>query len=147
MATGVAVSSLFYSVYTAEKQKDEQEEIDRLNAANLEAETTEASRRVEASNLRTAKLLRTQEAATGFAVGGSTSFKIGAIIKESQRELDWMKTAGASRLDIMRAESSARMRLARAEQISGVFRGISGVYSAGAKEGYWGGTTGTTGTT
>lgn len=138
MATGVAIVSLFYAAYTAKEQKKDQEEIDRINEANLKAETVEASRRVEASNRRTAGLLRASEAASGFAAGGSTSAYVGGIIKEQQRELDWMKTSGASRLDIMRSESSARLRLMKAERTAGIFKGASGVYSAGATEGYWG---------
>jgi len=139
MGVGVALASLFYTVYTTEEQKSEQKEIDRLNQANLEAESKEAERRVGESNVRTAILLRSAEAASGFAEGGSTSRYVGSIIQEQQRELDWMKTSGASRLSIMRAESSARMRLLNAQQTAGIFKGIGDTYSAGVKEGYWGG--------
>jgi len=138
MGVGVATASLFYTVYTTEEQKSEQREIDRLNEANLAAESKEAERRVGESNARTAILLRSAAAASGFAAGGSKSEYVGSIIQEQQRELDWMKTSGASRLSIMRAESSARMRLLNAQQAAGIFKGIGGAYSAGVKEGYWG---------
>lgn len=125
----IGVLNVLYSEYTRQEQIGDQKEIDRLNAANLKAETAEAAKRIESANIRTTKLLRAQEAASGFAVGGSTSARVGAIIKEQQQDLDWMKTAGASRLDIMRQESAARLRLMKAEKTAALFQGISGAYS------------------
>lgn len=130
MAVGIAVAGLLYSEYTRREQIEDQKEIDKLNAANLKSETAEAAERIETANKRTAGLLRAKGAAAGFAVGGSTSARIGAIIKEQQQDLDWMKTAGASRLDIMRQESAARLRLMKAEKSAALFQGISGAYTS-----------------
>lgn len=133
MATGFAVASLLYTVYTTEKQIKDQKEIDELNQANLEAETAESIRRTELSDRRTSGLLRSSEAASGFKSGGSRTIQMESILGEQKRELDWMKTAGASNIDISRAESSARLRLLKAERGLSLLQGSANVYSSAQK--------------
>lgn len=139
MATGVAIAGLVLAiggtvVNTRDKNRAiaDEKEIADLNAANLAAETAEASKRLEKSNKRTAGLLRAHAAGIGFKTGGSTSSRAGDIISENQSDLDWMKTAGRSRLDILRAESSARLRLSQAERSAGAVRGVSSAIGSGA---------------
>lgn len=140
MALGLGIASFALAVGgTAMSVRDrnrdiaDQKAIDELNAQNLELESAESEKRLKKSNLRTAGLLRAHASAVGFKRGGSTTAYVEDLVKEGESDLDWMRTSGRSKLGILRAESSARLRLSKAERATGVTSGVSSAVGAGLR--------------
>ncbi len=138
MAIGIGIASLVLAVggtvvQTRDKNRQiaDMKEIDATNASNLALENKESARRLDLSNKKTAGLLKAYSASTGFASGGSTTGYINNVIGEGQKDLDWMKTSGRSRLGILRSEANARLRLTKASASAGVVAGVGNAIGSG----------------
>jgi len=76
-------------------------------------------------------LLKAHAASIGFSAGGSTTSYVDEIVSQGQSDLDWMKTSNVSRLGILRAESSARLRLNQGQRTAGISAGIGNAIGSG----------------
>ena len=94
--TAVASAAMSYKSYQQqEKAASTAEELGRMNAAAVEAETQEEATRLKTNQRRALADARATGAATGFA-GGTQDIYLSDIAETQGRELAWLKKAGAS---------------------------------------------------
>lgn len=122
-------------------------ELSREEAAAIEAETVESTRRARDQAEKAEGTSRARAAASGATTTGSLGISISAMEEEHDRQIDWMATAGASRarLALLGGEMRSSAQSARADTFSAqvwgsAFSGASSIYSAGGSEGagWWG---------
>lgn len=149
-----AVMSVFSMVqgYQASKEAANKEdaaaaEAERLAEANAvasEAETHESMRRTRRQSAAAEATAGAKAGASG-VVGGSMGDAIASMITEHGTQLDWMKTSGASRANIIRKggaltgmQGRAQADATRARGTSNLLKSSQTVYSSGKKADWWG---------
>lgn len=128
-AIGLGLSALSAYAGYGEGKKNEarQRGIDAKNEAALKAELDETVRRTEYENKRYKSNLIASSYSSGFKKGGSTDIKRKEIVRTQENDLDWMKTAGSTRLSNFRFENQARLRQMRSERRTGAVSSAGGV--------------------
>ena len=135
-----AITSIFGGLlgYGEGKQNErlarEQKKLAEQNALLEARELQEQVRRQieEDARIRSAALARA--AASGAKISGSVAFYLDYMETEQNRQLDWLKTAGASRIrlnlanNMMQAEAT-RIR-AKSQQYSAILTGLAGGFKA-----------------
>jgi len=148
----VTIASTAYGIHSsmeaADAQKAAAAESERLgieNAAAVEAETQEQARRTAAAQSSQQASARARAAASGVAEGGSMSTVTGEMAKEHTRQLDWLKTSGATRAEMTRQGAKASGDVGRAQAsatraggIAGGIQGVGSIHKSGTKAGWWG---------
>ena len=137
-----ALASAAAGVYSAKASADAADEQQRLAEKNAEfeqAEAEESAKRLAEENKRTEALSRAMAAASG--VGGeSQQSYLTDLEAKGQREVAWMRKAGASRANIMRQEGAMTAKAGRAQAyasgVKSVAGGASDLYSTG-KGNWW----------
>ncbi|MGW8178186.1 MAG: hypothetical protein ACWGQW_05375, partial [bacterium] len=79
----------------------------------------------------------TQVAASGFAIGSSLDKYVSTMQAQHSSDIDWMRTSGASILNIQEREASARYKLTMAQANTNALRGLgSAIGQAGQAYAY-----------
>ena len=117
-------------------------ELSREEAAAIEAETAESTRRAKDQADKAEGTSRARAAASGVTLDGSLGIALGSMEEEHDRQINWMATAGASRarMALLGGEMRSSAQLARGDAFSAqvwgsAFAGASSLYSAGGSEG------------
>lgn len=109
----------------ANRAANEQHEIDTENIRLEGLETDETIRRQGIRDERMEGTVKTQVGASGFKSGSSLDSYIQTLEAEHQSDIDWMRTSGASRQDLMTRDADARRSQSR-DKASANFLGSIG---------------------
>ena len=96
------------------------------NAAAIQAETAEESRRMAAASAQTSAEGRVKAAASGTKVSGSSARVLATLGEEQQARLDWLKKSGSSRAEIATLEAGYQSDIHKGQAVSSLFSGLSG---------------------
>lgn len=126
------------SGYQAGKRQEalgrEQALLAEENAVLAKRELDEGIRRQEAEDARLQGKALARAASTGARLSGSLATNLAFLEEEQGRQLDWMKTAGASRIRLQLRGDKLR---AKATQISGSAQSYQSLFSGlGSAFGY-----------
>jgi len=139
-------------------QKDyarQQEKVAEQNASLARRELEEQVRRQNAEDMRLRGSMLARQAASGAEVGSGTNLTNAEYMEEEQaRELNWMRTSGASRIRLELESEMIQADITRSQgedqQWSSILQGAMGAFAYADKGGMmdWGsGSTAGTGTT
>jgi hypothetical protein len=111
------------------------------NAVLAQRELDEQVRRTELENKRIRSSAKARAAASGARLEGTPMEYLDYMEGEQERQLDWMKTAGASRirLDLQGEKSRAKALKIQGQnqRTSSFFSGVTGAFSYLDKGGYF----------
>jgi len=137
IAAGAAIGSAviggigsIFGFKSAKKQKKRQKKIDRENNRLYTLEVKESIRRTNQSNELLQGTIGAQIGASGFARGSSLDRYLATVKSKNKADVDWMRTAGASRSAIMARETSARARSTEAQARSRLYGGVASTLNA-----------------
>lgn len=148
MMWAAAAMSIFGAVssYRGGKKQQalgrEQAALAEKNAALAQEELDEGLRRQEAEDKRLQGKALARAAASGARLSGSAATSLEYLEEEQGRQLDWMKTAGASRIrlqlegDLLRAKSTQEQ--GKTSAWSGLFSGLGSAFGFGNRAGMFG---------
>ncbi len=127
----------------AEQAAEDELKLAAEEAAAIEAETAESTRRARDQAGKAEGTSRARAAASGVRSGtGSLKLSLAAMSEEHTRQIEWMATAGASRarLALMGGQLRSDAQSARADQFSAqvwgsAFSGAANIYKAGGSQG------------
>ena len=110
----------------------EQEKLAEKNALLEKRELQEQTRRQAAEDRRIRGTALARAAASGMRISGSVSASLDYLEEEQGRQLDWLKTAGASRIRLNLAAGKlagkATQIQGRSQQLSSLFQGVSSAF-------------------
>lgn len=126
----------------AQQAAEDELALSREEAAAIEAETEESTRRARDQASKAEGTSRARAAASGAEVTGSLGLSLDDMEEEHTRQIDWMATAGASRarMALMGGQMRASAQRANADTLNAqvwgsAFSGASSIYTAGGSEG------------
>lgn len=110
----------------------EQAKIAERNALLEKRELQEQTRRQAAEDRRIRGTALARAAASGMRISGSVSASLEYLEEEQGRQLDWLKTAGASRIRLnLRSgllQAKATTMQGRTQQLGSLFQGVSSAF-------------------
>lgn len=110
----------------------EQEKLAEKNALLDKRQLQEETRRQAAEDRRIRGSALARAAASGMKISGSVSASLEYLEEEQGRQLDWLKTAGASRirlrLEAGKLAGKATQIKGRSQQLGSLFQGVSSAF-------------------
>lgn len=113
----VAAAAAVITVVGAEESKKavrgaagDRRNLDRENRLRYEKEVVESVRRTKYQQGVIESQAKASSGSSGFAIGSSLDKYVKTVEAQHERDIDWMKTSGASISAIMESEASARQR-------------------------------------
>jgi len=133
---GLAIGSSLFGAWSQKKAADrgarQQEELGRLNASYILAETEEDLRRQRDTFTRVENLAFTMTAASG--LGGQTRRMYQDVLAaKHQAELDWMEKSGRSRAAIARRSGQYQSDALRSQGQAAMWQGLGNAAGIGLK--------------
>ena len=165
MAQMMAIAAVFQAVvsaveaYTAtideRKIRGEQKKLSELNIKATRAENLENERRLANTQSQQEGTARATAAALGVeSESGSIAASLTAMETENKLQLNWLKSAGISKVTAQQQQSLIAMQQSKSREKAGYFgtvgaiaEGVGAVSSAGTDAGWWNNTPRTATTT
>lgn len=129
----VSAASTGYSIYSSDKAAEEAEDIADANARREAMEAEEMAQRAEKDAAREEALARARAAASGVE-GESQDLYLKDLTQTNRRDIDWIRSSGASQAALTRREGRTAASTVRRE---GVAAGIAGLGQAANAAGSW----------
>ena len=130
----LAVASLAAGAYSANEQRKAGKKQSRIasdNAARERAESEEAARRHEQAQGAQLSEAKARAAASGVKTSGSQLGFLERLEESQGKELDWMKTSGASRASIAERTGKVNASITSSGALGSLMQGAGQAYS------YW----------
>ncbi len=137
MATGFMVASAVYGAYSANEAGKDAAAGGKRNERLSRLETAEKARRLEMQQERELGTARVGYAASGFSPGGTSELYLDELAAEQERELQWLKTTGASIAGAESKRGRDAQSQANAQSVSTLLAGAAGASSSYSQFG-WG---------
>ncbi len=121
------------------KTAEEQYKIDQENIRLYNLEVKETIRRTELSQAETEGQISANIGASGFAKGSSLDKYLEFVSSENKKDVDWMRTSGASQSAIKSREADARRRNANSVAEGNLISGLGNAITSTAGKAFgWG---------
>ncbi len=121
------------------KTAEEQYRIDQENIRLYNLEVDETVRRTKLNQAETEGQISANIGASGFAKGSSLDKYLEFVSTENKKDIDWMRTSGASQTAIKSREADARRRNANAVAEGNLVSGIGSAITGNVSKAFgWG---------
>lgn len=132
VVAGVKAVGAIKSSRDAKKGAKEQQAADQANIERMKAENAETVKRTEEQQRLVEGKATAAAAGTGFGAGSSKDSYVEALTKTHAEDLDWLKEAGESNVELAGTDAANRYSAARRGASTNLIMGIGSAASSGA---------------